>query len=634
MGEVYRALDPRLGREVAVKILPEPFSHSPDRLARFKREAQLLAALSHPGIAVVHEVGEAAGGLGTLHYLVMELVLGETLADRLARGPLPQAEALRVAHEVAGALAAAHDKGIVHRDLKPSNVMLAPDGRVRVLDFGLATALDPPSGAQDPEGDTLSRRVTLAGTVLGTPGYMSPEQARGRSVDRRSDLWSLGCVLYEMLSGRSPFAGPTVPDVQAAVLHSDPDWSRLPSGTPPRLRRLVERCLEKDLERRLRDAHDAGLEIESLLQEASGSGGRAGRGPWLVAAGLGAALVAVLALVLGRPRGEPGGPGRSAPPRLSQLTISEGVESAPAFSPDGRSLAFVSEASGLRQVVVRRLDDGRERRVAGGELDSLQPAFSPDGQRLAFVRARRRGERLEPGDVFGSHDDADVWTVELDSGREARLLENAFNPSYSPDGTQLAVDASWAGPRRLWVTDAQGRNPHQATSDTSEGASHVRPRWSPDGRRLVYQHIERTRFDIHAVELATQAVTPLTSDQTLDIHPVFSPSGRSVYFSSHRGGGLNIWRLPARTPARAAGSSRSRRAPARTSRPRSRATARGSRSRSCARTPTSIASRSRRTPPAPRDRPRGSSRPRARTAAGPGPPTGARSRSTPTAPGT
>jgi Tol biopolymer transport system component len=543
MGEVYRALDPRLGREVAVKILPEELARDHDRLARFAREARMLAALSHSGIAVIHEVGETPGtGETPLHYLVMELVEGETLAERIARGPLPVAEALRVAQQIAGALAGAHDKGIVHRDLKPANVKIAPDGRVRVLDFGLATALQPGGEGGAPEGKTLTRGVTLAGTVLGTPPYMSPEQARGLAVDRRGDIWSFGCVLYEMLTGQRAFSGPTVPDVLAAVLGRAPDWSRLPRATPPALRRLLERCLEKDAERRLRDAGDARLELDEMLEAAGERRRSAAAGPpwaWVLAG----ALVVALGFALLRPRGDAT---REARPtaRLSQVTISEGIESSPVFSPDGRRLAFVSEESGLRSIVVRRLDDGQERRLAGAGFDNLQPAWAPDGRTLAFVRARQPGARLEPGDVFGEFGEGELWTVDLESGRETRLLENAFNPSYSPDGSMLAVDASWAGPRRLWVTDSGGRNPQQVTSDASEAAAHLRPRWSPDGKRLVFQHLERTRFDVHVVDLVSKLVTPLTNDLTLDIHPVFAPSGRHVYFSSPRGGGLNIWRLP------------------------------------------------------------------------------------------
>jgi Tol biopolymer transport system component len=541
MGEVYRALDPRLGREVAVKILPEELGRDADRLARFDREARVLAQLKHSGIAVIHEVSETQGKGGTpLHYLVMELVEGETLAERIARGPLPLPEALGVARDVASALTAAHDKGIVHRDLKPANIKVSPDGHARVLDFGLATALETDGAPGAPEAKTLTRGVTRAGAVLGTPLYMSPEQARGAAVDRRSDIWSFGCVLFEMLTGHLAFDAPSVPDVIAAVLTREPDWSRLPRTTPQPLRHLLERCLEKDVERRLRDAGDARLELDELIEARSGK--RPASRPswaWLVAA----ALVVALAAVLLRPRGEVARESLAGA-QLSQLTTSDGIESAPAFSPDGTRLAFVSEESGVRSIVVKQLDDGRERRFAGSGFDNLQPAFAPDGRSLAFLRGQQPGRRLEPGDVFGSFIEGDVWSVDLGSGRATKLLKDAFNPSYSPDGSKLAVDASWAGPRRLWVTDALGRNPKQVGSDPSEAAAHLRPRWSPDGRRLVFQRVERTRFDIQVVDLATQAVTPLTSDPTLDIHPVFAPSGRHVYFSSPRGGGLNIWRVP------------------------------------------------------------------------------------------
>ena len=460
MGEVYRALDPRLGREVAVKILPEELGRDADRLARFEREARLLAALSHSGIAVIHEVSETQGKGGTpLHYLVMELVEGETLAERIARGPLPLAEALRVARDVAGALTAAHDKGIVHRDLKPANIKIAPDGHARVLDFGLATALETGGAAGAPEAKTLTRGVTRAGAVLGTPLYMSPEQARGAAVDRRSDIWSFGCLLFEMLSGQLAFDAPSVPDVIAAVLTREPDWSKLPRATPAPLRRLLERCLEKDVDRRLRDAGDARLELDELLAAATAR--RSASRPswaWLVAA----ALVVALAMALLRPRGETARDGLAAA-RLSQLTSSDGVESGPAFSPDGKSLAFVSEESGVRSIAVKRLDDGQERSLPGSGFDNVQPAFSPDGKSLAFVRGQQPGRRLEPGDVFGSFIEGDVWTVELGSGRETLLLRNAFNPELlagrlPPRGRRVAGGpAAAVGHRRFGAQPEAGR---------------------------------------------------------------------------------------------------------------------------------------------------------------------------------
>jgi serine/threonine protein kinase len=441
MGEVYRALDPRLGREVAVKILPEELARDRDRLARFEREARLLAALSHSGIAVIHEVGESAlDGATPIHYLVMELVEGETLAERIARGPLPLLEALGVARQIASALQGAHDKGIVHRDLKPANVKLAPDGRVRVLDFGLATALLPGGDGSAPEAETLTRGVTLAGTVLGTPPYMSPEQARGHAVDRRSDLWSFGCVLYEMLAGRRPFDGPTVPDVFAAVLGRDPDWSRLPPAMPAAVRQLLERCLEKDAERRLGDASEVGRALDAVLLS-PGAERRGVPWAWLLVAGLLVALVAVVLL----PRGvRVRGPSRAA--HLSQLTISEGVESSPALSRDGHEIAFVSDRSGLGSIVVRRLDTGAERVVAGAGFDQLQPAWAPDGHTLAFVRARQPGSSSSRGTYSAPSTTATCGRTT--SSRDARRASRRTPSTRASRRT---------APRSPWTRDGRAR---------------------------------------------------------------------------------------------------------------------------------------------------------------------------------
>ena len=260
MGSVYRASDTRLGREVAIKALPPAFAGDPDRLARFEREARTLASLNHAHIATLHGVEQSNGQ----PLLVMELVPGETLAERIARGPLPVPEALSLLGQVAEALDAAHERGVVHRDLKPANVKVTPEGRVKVLDFGLAKALatdgDTPAASELPT-------LTATGTVVGTTAYMSPEQARGLPVDRRTDLWAFGCVLYEALTGRRAFPGSTVSDTIAAILERGPDWSALPAATSPNVRRLLRRCLEKKANRRLRDVGDAAIEIEDLLRD-------------------------------------------------------------------------------------------------------------------------------------------------------------------------------------------------------------------------------------------------------------------------------------------------------------------------------------------------------------------------------
>ncbi|HXI04509.1 MAG TPA: serine/threonine-protein kinase, partial [Candidatus Saccharimonadales bacterium] len=268
MGEVYRATDGKLGRDVAVKLLPPEVAADPDRLARFKREAQLLASLNHANIAAIYGIEEAGG----LHLLVLELVEGEDLAARLKRGPVPSDEALGIALQIAEGLEEAHEHGIVHRDLKPANVKLTPAGKVKILDFGLAKAFEAsPMGPDDPSlSPTLTAAATRAGVIMGTAAYMSPEQARGGSVDKRADIWAFGCVLLEMLSGSRTFGGDTISDTLASILKSDPDWEALPAGTRPALRRLLRRCLEKDRRRRLRDIGEARLALAEILSGASG----------------------------------------------------------------------------------------------------------------------------------------------------------------------------------------------------------------------------------------------------------------------------------------------------------------------------------------------------------------------------
>ena len=275
MGEVYRARDTKLGRDVALKVLPAAFAANAERLARFKREAQVLASLNHPGIAAIYGLEESEGVLA----LVMELVEGPTLAERIAQGRIPLEDALPMTRQIAEALEYAHERGVVHRDLKPANLKITGEGTAKVLDFGLAKALEPsltsspsPSGRGWPEGPgegqnspTISAAATREGIILGTAAYMSPEQAKGRPVDRRADSWAFGCVLYEMLTGEKAFHGETVSDVLASVITKEPDWARLPSNSPPTVKKLLRRCLDKDSKRRLRDIGEARIAIEEYL---------------------------------------------------------------------------------------------------------------------------------------------------------------------------------------------------------------------------------------------------------------------------------------------------------------------------------------------------------------------------------
>ena len=394
MGEVYRASDTKLGRDVALKLLPEAFASDPDRLARFEREAKLLASLNHPGIAHLYGFERATVDDGSaVHVLVMELVEGEDLAARLKRGAVPIDDAVAIGKQVAEALEEAHEKGIVHRDLKPGNVKVTPEGKVKVLDFGLAKAwtgeLAGTTSSDLSQSPTLAHTGTAAGLILGTAAYMSPEQARGRPVDRRTDIWAFGVLLFEMLTGTRLFAGETVSDTLAAVLKSDPDWALLPKGTPPALERLLRRCLERDARTRLRDIGEARVALERPMVDAAPAAFAPRRAPivralpWLVSA-LAIALAVALAL-----RGKGPGAGSGSrdvvhlevgfPPGVEPVT---GRQGGIAIAPDGQKIAMVGFTNGQRRLFVRRLDQREAVDLSG---TSGSGVFSPDSQSVAFV---------------------------------------------------------------------------------------------------------------------------------------------------------------------------------------------------------------------------------------------------------
>ena len=494
MGDVYRARDTKLNRDVALKVLPTAFALDPDRLARFKREAQVLASINHPNIAAIYGLEDSdpspGSGQASAQALVLELVEGPTLADRIAQGPIPLEETLPIARQVADALEAAHEQSIIHRDLKPANIKLRPDGTVKVLDFGLAKALDPVGhrfsgaspaelGPYDPDGASVGRpfrgadaassptitnpaALTSAGVILGTVAYMSPEQARGRAADKRSDIWAFGCVVYEMLTGEQLFRGETLTDVLAAVVRSEPDWSRVPLRT----RRLLRSCLEREPRRRLQAINDAWLVMDETPSESQSAHGR-DRVAWLPAVAF--ALVAAAALwTLWR---QPVVDERALqfhvnPPPGSRFQA--GIAGGSSISPDGRAVAFVATSAGGPKLWIRRLDSLAPRELPGTTGATL-PFWAPDGRSVGFIA----DGKLKKIDV---------------SGGPPVVIAAAPNPrggAWGPDGTILfSVSVGVV----LQQVAASGGTPAPLTKlDLANGESaHRWPQFLPGGRRFLY----------------------------------------------------------------------------------------------------------------------------------------------------
>jgi eukaryotic-like serine/threonine-protein kinase len=477
MGEVYRARDAKLGRDVALKVLPEAFARDAERMARFQREAKVLASLNHPNIAAIYGLEDS----GSTHALVMELVEGPTLADRIKRGPIPIDEALRIAKQICEALEYAHERGIVHRDLKPANVKVTSDDAVKVLDFGLAKALEgDASGIDIANSPTISRMATQAGVLLGTAAYMSPEQAKGKAVDRRTDIWAFGCVLYEMLTGTMAFRGDSVTDTLAAVIKEDPDWSQLPAATPIRVRVLLQRCLQKDPKQRLRDIGDARISLDEVLAgapEASLAGTpQAGLQrwprvlPWAVAAAFAIAF-AILGWAYQRVVNAPAPTAnamRFQIPMTMQLAPGGGNF---ALSPDGRRLAFAATGSdGVSRLWVRSLDSLEARPLPGSESAEFPPFFwSFDSRYIAF----QAGGELKKIDISGGA----AETL-------CDLSGSAVGGSWNRDGVIIFGQ----NPGGLMRVSANGgpASPLTTLDPSRKEINHSSPSFLPDGRHFIY----------------------------------------------------------------------------------------------------------------------------------------------------
>ena len=479
MGQVYRATDAKLKRQVAIKVLPPSLAGDADRLARFQREAEVLASLNHPNIAAIYDLEESGG----ITALVMELVEGDDLSKRIARGAMPLDEALPIAKQIAEALETAHEQGIIHRDLKPANIKVRGDGAVKVLDFGLAKAMDPAgaSGTNAANSPTLTAHATALGMILGTAAYMAPEQAKGKAVDKRADIWAFGIVFYEMLAGRAAFSGDTVTDIIAAVVTREPDWTALPAATPASIRRLLARCLEKDPRRRLRDIGDARFEIDETIARGSSDAGtaqsvphqvrpasptRAMRLAWtVVGAVLGASLAAGLAWSGVWPRARP-----SESRALSvSIVHPEGSEvTAPAISPDGRRVAYTARrGDGMPLLWVRDLVSGELRPLPGTE-DGAMPFWSPDSRDLGFFAGaalKRVSAAGGPGRLVT--DTVGPWT--------------GYGGTWAADGT--IVFGRQAG---LFRVPADGGAVTALTKLQSQDWLHCWPTFLPDGRRFLF----------------------------------------------------------------------------------------------------------------------------------------------------
>jgi serine/threonine protein kinase len=542
MGEVYRAHDDRLSRDIAIKILPAALTNDADRLVRFERESRILASLNHPNIAAIYGVEDASAapnGTPPVRALLLELVEGETLAEWIARTRARPAvrveEALNIARQIAAALDAAHEKGIVHRDLKPANVKITADGVVKVLDFGLAKSVPLTTAGPDSTTATAVSATTRDGQMLGTVPYMSPEQARGRDVDKRADIWAFGCVLFEMLAGQRAFRGETIPDVLAAILEREPSWNALPPAVPNAVRQLLRHCLEKDPKRRLRDIGDARFELAPLdhADAPADNGGKTARSRWRAPLLIASAAVIAIAGVIAWKWFFSGAPDTIWQPRPIATSSARKWDSR--ISPDGRWISYLSSAAGATQVMVKRIASGEVTAVALPAGSVLSQLWSPDGDQLAYVLRQGDASYLQVvGAFFGG---VPAKSIALQPAPyDVRLLRWIGQTIYA----ECRI-AGRTGRPLVRVDLATG-----TTTNLSDG-------WkfngtisgydvSPDGRKVVFAMSTKGQEDVWVANIDGTSADRLTNDSPFEHDPLWSREG-NIIVTSNRGGQVDLWQI-------------------------------------------------------------------------------------------